>query len=96
MAASLPVLAYAVGGNPELVIHGVTGYLFPLGAWQEMAQQAVSLLGDPARRLALGAAGRREVEERFSVERNVDDTLDLYREILGSGGRARHAPRGHA
>ena len=96
MAASLPVLAYAVGGNPELVIHGVTGFLFPLGAWQEMAQQAVSLLGDPARRLALGAAGRREVEERFSVERNVEDTLDLYREILGRGGRARDARRGHA
>jgi glycosyltransferase involved in cell wall biosynthesis len=87
MAASLPVLAYAVGGNPELVLHGVTGYLFPLGAWKEMAQQAFSLLGDPERRRALGASGRRDVDERFSVERSVVDTEELYREILRRSGR---------
>jgi glycosyltransferase involved in cell wall biosynthesis len=90
MAASLPVLAYAVGGNPELVLHGVTGYLFPLGAWEEMAQQALSLLGDPERRRALGAAGRRDVEERFSVERSVVDTEELYREILRRARRMAH------
>jgi glycosyltransferase involved in cell wall biosynthesis len=91
MAASLPVLAYAVGGNPELVLHGVTGYLFPLGAWEEMAQQALSLLGDSERRRALGAAGRRDVEERFGVERSVIDTEELYREILRRARRTAHA-----
>lgn len=96
MAASLPVLAYAVGGNPELVLHGVTGYLFPLRAWQEMAQQALSLLANPERRRAMGAAGRRDVEERFSVERSVRETEELYREILARGRRASHAQRGSA
>jgi glycosyltransferase involved in cell wall biosynthesis len=56
-----------------------------------MAQQALSLLGDPERRRALGAAGRRDVEERFSVERSVVDTEELYREILRRARRMVHA-----
>jgi len=93
MAASVPVLAYAVGGNPELVTHGETGYLFPLGAWEEMARKALALLGDAEHRRALGLAGRLQVNSRFSVERTVSDTEDLYREILTGGGRTEHAQR---
>jgi len=93
MAASVPVLAYAVGGNPELVTHGETGYLFPLGAWEEMARKALALLGDAEHRRALGLAGRLQVNSRFSVERTVSDTEDLYREILTRGGRTEHAQR---
>jgi glycosyltransferase involved in cell wall biosynthesis len=93
MAASVPVLAYAVGGNPELVTNGETGYLFPLGAWEEMARKALALLADTELRRALGLAGRLQVSSRFSVERTVSDTEDLYREILTGGGRTEHAQR---
>ena len=82
MAASLPVLAYAVGGNPA-GLDGVTGYLFPLGDWEEglSRRSACSEIPSGAGARRGGTAGRRgalqrraevvDTEERFvrSAER---------------------------
>jgi sugar transferase (PEP-CTERM/EpsH1 system associated) len=71
MATGLPVVATAVGGNPELVTDGRTGLLVPPDDFDAMAQALCRLARDPAQARAMGAAGRAEVERRFSLDAMV-------------------------
>ena len=92
MAAGLPVIATRVGGNPELVIEGETGYLVPVGDPAALAAAMLPLLDDPARRRALGDAGRCAVRARFDWSRTVAGYLAVYDEVLGRVGTADNAP----
>lgn len=74
MACGVPVIAYNRGSMPELIEHGVTGFLVDT---LDGAVEAVAHVGDLDR-----AACRRRVEERFSVERMTSRYLDLYQAIL--------------
>jgi len=80
MALGLPVVATAAGGIPEAVEHGVTGCLAPVRDARALAESLVSVLQDDARRLSLGAAGRRRFLERFTVDHMVEDTLRVLEE----------------
>lgn len=82
MACGLPVLAYRVGGVPEVVEHGATGLLFEPGDLEGMARGAVELLQDEERRGALGAAGRGRVLDQFTSERVVPLYERCYEESL--------------
>jgi glycogen(starch) synthase len=66
MAHALPVVATAVGGIPDKVVDGVTGLLVPPRDVSGLADAIDSLAHDPARRRAMGAAGRTRVRERFA------------------------------
>lgn len=68
MAAGLAVVASAVGGLPELICHGETGFLVPPGDLDTMASLTAILLRDKVRRNKFGEAGRRHVGDRFSPE----------------------------
>jgi glycosyltransferase involved in cell wall biosynthesis len=83
MACGLPVLATRVPGNVDVVKDGVTGVLVPPGDPAGLARAAVELLEDPARRRALGEAGRERVESHFALSRLVTEMGDLYREAAG-------------
>jgi len=83
MACGLPVVASRVGGLPEAVADGETGLLVPPGDPSALATAVLELLRDPERAAAMGAAGRRRVEEHFTLERMVEGYLMLYRELLG-------------
>ncbi len=74
MACGTPPIAYRRGSMPELIEHGVTGFL--VDSFEE-ALEAIGRLGEIDR-----AACRRAVEERFTVERMADAYLALYRRIL--------------
>ncbi|HZI94540.1 MAG TPA: glycosyltransferase [Patescibacteria group bacterium] len=88
MAASLPVVATRVGGTPEVVENHRSGMLVPPRDPAALAQAIGSLLNDPERATALGRAGRRRVERRFQLNRMVDETMNLYEEmILRTGQR---------
>jgi glycosyltransferase involved in cell wall biosynthesis len=78
MASGLPVIATAVGGNPELVSPGRTGELVPPDDVEAMAQALVRLAADPSRAAAMGRAGRAEVERRFSLQAMVAAYRALY------------------
>jgi len=83
MALSLPVVASRVGGIPEVVTDGVTGLLVPPDEPDGLADACVSLMGDPDRARSMGRAGRRSVEERFSIERFIEKTAGLYLDLMG-------------
>jgi glycosyltransferase involved in cell wall biosynthesis len=82
MAAGLPVVASRAGGNPEAVVDGETGILFPPGDAGAMAQAILSLLRDPARAKAMGNAGRRRVLELFSIRKMIAEVEQLYERLL--------------
>lgn len=68
----LACVATAVSAIPELVEDGVTGILVAPESPAALAQALQSLIADPARRAALGAAGRERVRARFSLEPNLE------------------------
>lgn len=86
MAAGKAVVATAVGGIPEAVVHGETGLLAPPRDPARLAAALLALLRDPGRARAMGEAGRRRVLERFPVAGMVDEMERTYRELLA--GRA--------
>jgi N-acetyl-alpha-D-glucosaminyl L-malate synthase BshA len=77
-----PSVATAVGGIPEVVETGVSGVLVPFGRPEPLAQAAESLLQDPERRKALGAAARQRARALFSAEVIVPRYEALYRRVL--------------
>jgi glycosyltransferase involved in cell wall biosynthesis len=83
MAAGLPVIVTAVGGNPEIVRDGVDGYLVPRGDASAIASAILSLLDDPKAAGALGAAGAARVRERYSLERTIERYFALYARLAG-------------
>ncbi|HEV8113992.1 MAG TPA: glycosyltransferase [Planctomycetota bacterium] len=81
MAAELPVLATRVSAVPEVVIDGETGILVPPHDPPALARALARLAADPALRERLGRAGAARVQERFALERMVEETLAVYGEV---------------
>jgi sugar transferase (PEP-CTERM/EpsH1 system associated) len=87
MAASLPVVATAVGGTPEVVLEQETGLLVSPRDPERMATALRAMAGAPAFRRSLGAAGRRRVETFFTLERMVQAYEQAYTELDATGLR---------
>ena len=81
MAAGLPVVASDILPNRELVVHGQTGYLAPVGDRVAFAQLAERLLIDPGLAGQFGAAGRQRIATEFSVARMVEGYAKIYRDV---------------
>ncbi|MCD4691043.1 glycosyltransferase, partial [bacterium] len=82
MAAGKPVVATSVGGNPELVVEGDTGYLVPPRDAAGVARRVLELLADDGVRTAMGARGRERVFDGFTAVRMVEQTARFYEEEL--------------
>ena len=82
MASHLPVVATAVGGVPEMVDEGVTGFLARDRDDKTLAARIVRLAGNPVERLTMGAAGRTKAERQFSQQSMLEAYLSLYREMV--------------
>ncbi len=94
MALSKPVVASRVAGSSELVDDGVTGFLVPPGDALAFADALQQLLHNKAMRNRFGAAGRKRVEQHFSLKRMVEETQQLYLDLLSakqSGARQEHS-----
>jgi L-malate glycosyltransferase len=89
MAAGLPVVATDVPGTREVVAHGVTGRLVPVGQPERLAAALDEFARDAGMRARCGAAGRRRVEEHFTLEQNVSRHLAAYARLV-----AAHRPGG--
>ncbi len=82
MRAGLPVVASDVGGVGEAVTHGSNGLLVPPGDPGPMAAAIAKLLRNAELRSEFGAAARLAFEQRFRVERMVEETLGIYAHVL--------------
>jgi glycosyltransferase involved in cell wall biosynthesis len=89
MAAGLPVVATRVGGVPDIVIDGEHGVLVAPGDAGAMAVALGELLGDPARREAMGARARERQREEFDLDVMVGRVQELYEELFERTARAR-------
>lgn len=78
MAYRKPVVATRVGGIPELVTDQDSGFLIERGDADTLAARVLSLLADPMRRESMGAAGRKTVDAKFDLQRNVARLLAAY------------------
>jgi glycosyltransferase involved in cell wall biosynthesis len=88
MASAVPLVVTDVGGNPEMVRHGVEALLVPRRDARATAAALLCLLADPDKAAALGAAGRARVWQRYRLEQ----TVELYRQLylrLCRGGQDR-------
>ena len=82
MACEVPVIASDVGGLPEVIENGVSGFLHPLDGEDEMAASAIALLTDSAHHQRVAQAACRRVREHFSVDRVVPMYEECYRKLL--------------
>ena len=78
MASGLPVIATNVGGNAELVSHGLTGELVSAANPEALAESLLKLVRDPTMALAMGRAGRASAEARFSMQSMVSAYSGIY------------------
>jgi len=88
MAAGKPAVATTVGGVPEVVADGETGYLVAAHDQRSMAARIVQLLKDDGLRTRMGEAGRARARALFTVERMVAGTLAVYERLAGTSRAA--------
>ena len=84
MASGTPVVCSDLGGLPEVVRHGETGFLVPPGDVRALRDRIEQLLGDRALARRMGAAGRRRVLERFTWAACARRCVDAYGELLAA------------
>lgn len=82
MAVQVPVIASRVGGLPELIDEGETGYLSPVGDVDKMAEDAVGLLRDVKLRKEMGKRARASAIERYSTYKIIPRYIEFYEKIL--------------
>jgi L-malate glycosyltransferase len=92
MAAGVPVAAAAGGGNPEAVLHGRTGLLFPPGDSAALAEALLRLLSDDDLRGRLAGEARDTARHRFSRRSMIEGTARLLDPSFGQAGAARRIP----
>jgi len=83
MAMKRPVVAWASGGAPEVIVDGETGLLAERGSIPSLAAGIIRLLQDSALSARFGEAGRRRVEQIFTPARMSGRMLDVYRTTRG-------------
>ncbi len=84
MSTGICVVAFNDGGNPELIEHGVSGYLVPCADHQSMVEALKRLCCDEAYSLRLGVAARQRILSLFDVSRNAQQTMMLYDRLTGN------------
>ena len=84
MASATPVIATRVGGLPEVVVDGRTGFVVEPGAVDELHARLELLLGDERTATDMGDSARRHVVEHFTWDRCAQRCLDVYESLLGA------------
>jgi len=87
-ATELPIVATDVGGNREVVLDGITGFLLPPRNSEALAEAMLRMMNLPEeKRREVGKAARKHVEENFSLDHVVDLWEALYKELLEQKGK---------
>jgi sugar transferase (PEP-CTERM/EpsH1 system associated) len=91
LATGLAVIATATGGNPEVVVDGECGLLFPVGDFRKLAEHLLLLRVRPDLRRELGQKGLRRVREEFSIESMVRQYEGVYESLMPTARAAEQA-----
>jgi len=95
MACGTPLIASRAGALPEVVgDDGVSAVLFEPGDAADLADKLGALFDDDERRLALGAAGRRRVEQSYTWRRVAESMVEVYRDAIAAKAAATAGARG--
>jgi glycosyltransferase involved in cell wall biosynthesis len=84
MACEVPVIATRSGGIPEVVAHGVTGFLADVGDVDAMAAHAVELGRSPDLRKSMGKAGRKSAERNFHPDTIIPQYEAIYADAMSA------------
>jgi len=82
MACEVPVIASRVGGLPEVVTDGETGYLSTVGDLDKMAADAARLVTDDKLRLEMGRRARESAISRYRTEVVIPQYIDFYEQVI--------------
>jgi N-acetyl-alpha-D-glucosaminyl L-malate synthase BshA len=82
MSSGVPVISSDAGGLPEVIEHGVSGYTFPIGAVDQMAEAAVELLTNEEKHTQFTKAAMYRAKKEFCANHIVKDYEDLYYKVL--------------
>lgn len=82
MQAGLPVVCSAVGGNPEAITHGETGFLYSCGNLDELADCLKRLVSDSELRARLGGNAKSSARQRFNMETMIQQHQEVYDSLL--------------
>ncbi len=82
MMAGLPVVSNRIGGVPEIVENGVSGYLIDQNSIEKAAEKLIALLNSDEQRKMMGQRGRLRAKELFSVNRNCEKVKTVYMDLL--------------
>jgi N-acetyl-alpha-D-glucosaminyl L-malate synthase BshA len=81
-SCGVPVVGSRVGGLPEVVLHGETGYLIPVGEIREMAETAVRLLSNPEEHRLMSERARKRARDHFEASAIIPQYERLYESLL--------------
>jgi glycosyltransferase involved in cell wall biosynthesis len=98
MVMAKPVIASDCAGSREIVLEGKTGFLVPPQDSEALADRISFLLDHPDEARRMGKAGRKHIEENFSLKAMVDQTIEIYERSMQSQNRrgiAREPARSH-
>ncbi len=83
MSTGKPVIGTDSGGTPEMIENGASGILFSFGDYRDLAQKILYLIHNPDSAKNIGQAGRKRIEENFTIQTNVSKIEAIYNELLG-------------
>jgi N-acetyl-alpha-D-glucosaminyl L-malate synthase BshA len=83
-ACEVPVIATRIGGIPEVVSEGETGYLSDIGDVSKMSEDTLRLLGDEDLRRAFGEKGREMAIQRYGSDKIIPQYISFYEKILSN------------
>jgi N-acetyl-alpha-D-glucosaminyl L-malate synthase BshA len=82
MSCGLPVISSSIGGLPELIVHGETGYISEIGDVERMAKYALDLLTNETKYKYFSENSRKRAEEKFRIDKITDQYEQYYNKIL--------------
>jgi N-acetyl-alpha-D-glucosaminyl L-malate synthase BshA len=82
LACEVPVIATRIGGIPEVVTEGETGYLSDVGDTRKMADDVMKLLADEDMRRAFGEKGREQAIQRYGSDKIIPQYISFYEKVL--------------
>lgn len=84
MALGIPTIATGIGANFNIINDGDNGFLIPPGAYDLWEDRILKLLNDSPLRSSIGRAGRKSIEEKYSLEQNKNKYLDVFRSLTST------------